>query len=281
MSDKKLKIVACVVLFQPSRENINNVLEYAPLFDRVYAMDNSDRPDEVLLKDFCSSNISVISMGGNQGIAKALRLGVENAIADNADFCLTMDQDSAFPVERIQEIKEYLTRPDIDDYGIIGLNINSDDKEKRLVSSKLLPTSGNFINLRNYKNIGGFRDELFIDSVDYDLNHQFYMAGKKLAYINDISLRHTVGNPVKRRFFFKTVLVSNHSPLRCYYRFRNNYYLYKTDKKFYRTCRYMDFKRFVQILLFEQDKREKIKMIRLGVRHAKQNKLGKLIQGEN
>lgn len=272
-----MKIIGCVVLYHPSAENIDNIVRYIPLLDHLYAMDNSDTVDETIRKRLQAySSVTVVGMGGNQGIGKALRTGLEYAVSENADFCLTMDQDSIFPVDKWNVIKSYLERPDIDDYGIIGLNINSQSAEAGLIRTNLLPTSGNFINIKNYLKTNGFRTDLFIDSVDYELDHQFYKIGKKLAYINEVSLGHTVGTPCYRRFFFKKVTVSNHSPIRCYYRFRNNHYLYRQDKKFYRECRWMDRKRLMQILLYEKQKKQKIKMILLGIRHAKQNKLGPL-----
>lgn len=274
-----MKIIGCVVLYNPCIENIENIIQYIPLLDHLYVMDNSDKINEAIhekLKGFQS--VTIIDMGGNRGIGQALRQGLDYAISEKADFCLTMDQDSIFSVDKWSTIKSYLERTDIDDYGIIGLNINSDSTDAGLVHVNLLPTSGNFINIKNYLKTNGFRTDLFIDSVDYELNHQFYKIGKKLAYINEVSLGHTVGTPLYRKFFFKKVTVSNHSPIRCYYRFRNNYLLYREDKKFYRECRWMDRKRLIQILLYEKQKKKKIKMILLGIKHAKQKKLGPLNQ---
>lgn len=274
-----MKIDGVVVLYHPTEENVRNILKYAPVVETLFVMDNSDVIDDKLRQEFEKQpNVKFVSMGGNQGIAKALRIGTENAINDGADFCLTMDQDSIFPVDRMDDIKQYLTREDIDDYGVIGVNINSDDQEKKLVEFWYWITSGNFINLKNYKKIYGFRDELFIDAVDTDLYHQFYKIGKKVAYINEISMVHTIGSPAVKKFLgIKICTLLNHSPLRYYYRYRNNLFLYKQDKKFYKTVRFYDKKQYIKILLFEKNKREKLKMIRLGIRHAKQGKLGKLV----
>lgn len=271
-----MKIDGVVVLYQPTEENVENILKYAPLLHKLYVLDNSDSVNAALLQRFeRASNAVLIPMNGNQGIAKALRVGLEQAIEDGADFCLTMDQDSIFPTERMEDIRKYLAREDIDDYGIIGLNVNHVGAPG-LVEVRFLLTSGNFVNVRNYRQTDGFREELFIDSVDFDLNHQFYVIGKKIAYINEISLTHTVGTPVRKNLLFRKITLLNHSPVRCYYRFRNNYVLFREDRKFYREIRQSDKKQYIKILFFEKNKKQKLAMIRLGIRHAKQKKFGKL-----
>lgn len=269
-----------VVLYQPTADNISHIADYAPLINRLYVIDNSDTTSEELQNNINVlsrfKNVSIISMGTNQGIAHALRIGTEKAIMDEADFCLTMDQDSIFPTDKMSDIIKYLSRSDINDYGIIALNANYGTAEEGLIQINAVISSGNFINLRNYRKIKGFRDELFIDSVDFDLCNQFSKAEKKIAYIGEIGLGHQIGNPKYKKFFGKRCVVTNHSPIRCYYRFRNNYFLYHEDKAFYKEIYKADKRQIFKIIFFEKNKIAKLKMIRLGIKHAKQHKLGKL-----
>lgn len=276
---KHMKIDGVVVLYHPTEENIQHIAEYACILNKFFVVDNSDEIDQEKLNPLRElNNIVYLSMDGNKGIAAALRIGVEHALEDGADFCLTMDQDSQFPVDRMEEIKTYLSIATIDDYGIIALNYGEQDVKEGLAEIDVFISSGNFINLKNYRLIQGFRDELFIDSVDYDLCHQFYIIGKKVAYIGEIGIKHRLGNPVHKKFLgIRPCTALNHSPIRCYYRYRNNYFLYHEDKKFYKEIRKADRKQFLKILLLEDNKREKIRMIRLGIMHAKQGKLGKLV----
>lgn len=272
-----MKIYGVVVLYNPTEENVKHILDYAPIVEHLYVMDNSDVVNEELLALFSAMpNIVIVPMGDNQGIAAALRRGVQYAIDDNADFCLTMDQDSVFPVSAMTDIKKYLARDNVDDYGIIALNAQYERNDTGLVEVPMIITSGNFINIKNYRMIDGFRSELFIDSVDFDLCHQFHMIDKKIAYIAEIKLGHKLGDPVDKNLVIRKVTLTNHSPLRCYYRFRNNYVLYREDKKFYKSIHSGDIKQLIKIILFEKNKRAKLKMIRLGRKHAKQGKLGKL-----
>lgn len=229
-------ISGIVVLYNPNEGCIENIKTYLSLLNKLYIVDNSTHDITTVLKELCKlDKTEYIKMDGNEGIAKALKVGVEKSIAEGYDFCLTMDQDSKFPQTDRENLENILSIENILDYGIIGLNFNSDNTEFKLVDIKCWLTSGNFIVLENYKKIHGFKEELFIDYVDFDLDEQFWAIGKKVAYINNLSLIHIMGNPVKKRLLFKSFTVMNYTPIRDYYRFRNALYLYKQNKKFYRS----------------------------------------------
>ena len=270
-----MKIDGVVVLYNPENETLENIEKYRPFLEHLYVVDNSTNVNEELVKKLQEhKNVKYISLGGNKGIAKALKVGLEEAKVSGADVCLTMDQDSIFPSERFDEIKEYLEK-NINDYAIIGLNFNSDSQEKGIVDVKTLLTSGNFINMNDYKKIKGFNEDLFIDCVDFELNEQFDKINRKIGYINEISLIHKMGNPLPRRFLGIKVTALNHPPVRYYYRYRNAYYLYKQNKKFYRSLvKKQFFSIKLKVILYEPNKREKFKMMRRGIKDAKANILG-------
>ena len=271
---QEVKIDGVVVLYNPEDEILNNIEKYRPFLEHLYVVDNSTKVNEELVKKVQQfKNIKYISLNGNKGIGKALKVGLEEAKTNGADVCLTMDQDSIFPSERFDEIKDYLEK-NINEYAIIGLNFNSDSTEKGIIDVKTLLTSGNFINMDDYKKIKGFNEDLFIDCVDFELNEQFDKINRKIGYINDISLIHKMGNPLVRRFLGVKVTALNHSPIRYYYRFRNGYYLYKQNKKFYKHLKKQFFSIKLKVMLYEPNKKEKFKMMRRGILDAKKNILG-------
>ncbi len=278
-----MKIAGCVVLYNPLDECLSNIDSYIGLVDVLYVLDNStDHNPEFVEKIKRIDKAEYIGFGANKGIAYALKVGVGRAAELGYDFCLTMDQDSLFPtVTRAELERRFGEIENLEDYGIIGLNFNSDGKEKKLVEIDCWLTSGNFINLSNYKLIDGFYADLFIDYVDVELNEQFRNIGKKIAYWNDLSLSHKIGEPVQHSFFGKKFTVMNHSPLRLYYRFRNARFLYKRNKKFYgKLYRHDLFIDIPKIILFERDKRAKLKMIKKGRADAKRGILGEYNHAE-
>lgn len=272
-----MKIAGCVVLYNPPDECLSNIDSYIGLVDVLYVLDNStEHNPELVEKINRIDKAEYIGFGANKGIAYALKVGVGRAAELGYDFCLTMDQDSLFPtVTRAELERRFGEIENLEDYGIIGLNFNSDGKEKVLVEIDCWITSGNFIVINNYKKINGFNKDLFIDYVDFELNEQFHNIGKKIAYWQDLSLSHKIGNPVRHSFFGKKFTVMNHSPIRLYYRFRNSLYLYRRNKKFYKKLYYHNlFVDIPKIILFEKNKKEKLRMIRRGRKDAKANKLG-------
>lgn len=270
-----MKIDGVVVLYNPENDVLDNIEKYRPFLDHLFVVDNSTNVNEKMvntLKEY--NNVKYISLDGNQGIGKALKVGLSEAIKCGADICLTMDQDSIFPSEKIDDIKDYLEK-NIGEYAIIGLNFNSVDTTKGIVDVKTLLTSGNFINITDYKRINGFNEDLFIDCVDFELDEQFANLGRKIGYINDISLTHKMGNPITVKFLWKKYTALNHSPIRYYYRFRNGYYLYKKNKNFYRFLKKQFFSVRLKVILYEPNKKVKFKMMRHGIKDAKKNILGK------
>jgi len=272
-----MKICGVCVLYNPDMSVIENIESYIPILDELIIFDNSESPNLELIKYLENvEKIKITSYGENLGIAYALKYGLDYAVKNNYDFCLTMDQDSKFPSIDYNYILSYLKTDDIDDYGIIGLNyMDKNDKQPKLVERKLWITSGNFINIKNYKLINGFNVDLFIDYVDFELCEQFYKIGKKVAYIDDAVLIHHLGNPICKKILFKTVTSMNHAPIRYYYRYRNLYYLYARNKKLYRENYKAEKRNIIKMFLFEKNRRQKYKMIRKGIKDAKRGILGK------
>lgn len=269
-----MKISGCVVFYNPTAECIKNISSYYGILDKLYILDNSPAP---LPQSAFSAypKAEYIPFCRNIGIAGALKKGLALAVEGGYDFCLTMDQDSVFPPITREEAERRLSIKDISLYGIIGLNFNGYGKGEGLVQTDCWLTSGNFINVENYKKTSGFMEELFIDYVDFRLCEQFAAIGKKVAYYADLSLTHTIGNPIQKRIFGKTVTAMNHSPVRYYYRYRNALYLYRRNKKFYggryRHDLYID---TLKMLLFEKNRLLKLKMIKKGRKDAKRSVLG-------
>ncbi|MDE6284809.1 MAG: glycosyltransferase [Bacilli bacterium] len=272
-----MRIAACVVLYNPENDCIENVNSYYSLVDKLYVLDNSTKYNELLI-DYIKSlpNAEYINLDGNKGIAHALKSGVGKATEESYDLCLTMDQDSKFPELTRAEIEErFIAIDNLQEYGIIGLNMNSTIEPKKLIVVQTWITSGNFIILENYKAIHGFKEELFIDFVDFDINEQFAQIGKKVAYWQDLSLEHKIGNPRSYNILGIKFTVMNHSPIRYYYRFRNALYLYKRDKKFYKKLYWHGLLIDIpKIILFEKKKLLKLKMIRKGRKDARGGRLG-------
>ena len=273
-----MKIDVVVVLYNPTDAIIRNSISYAQHFDKLFIIDNSEKLNFDIKIFEKYNNITYFKMNGNEGIASALNKGTEMAINDSADFCLTMDQDSFFPYDRLTDIKKILSGGEIAQYGIVGLELNKEQyKNTKLVNVNWWLTSGNFINLNNFKKLEKrFDDRLFIDAVDCAICYSFRKIGLKIAYIEGISITHTIGNPQKRKFLNKEFTLMNYSPIRYYYIFRNNVFLYRTDKKaFKENFKSLLFSFLPKVLFFEKNKTKKLKAIFRGIKDGVKSNLGK------
>jgi rhamnosyltransferase len=79
-----------------------------------------------------------------------------------------------------------------------------------------------------------FDENLFIDGVDHEYTIRTLLAGYKIMQFPHIQLNHQIGVPERKASFATFYLVKKekrlHSPLRCYYVYRNNLYLQKKYK---------------------------------------------------
>ncbi len=255
-----------MVLYAHTPEKINT---YAPFCDCVVAVDNGDNA--------VPEGIHRLPMGGNKGIAAALNAGFEYLIKQGCDAVLTMDDDSSFPLADASAVLP-LVEKRLGDYGIVGLNFNCspDSKSDVVIRTHNWLTSGNFVSTEAWKAVGGYREELFIDYVDFDFCSRLEQAGYKVGYLRDYSIEHRIGNPIEFKLLGRTFHAMNHSPIRDYYRYRNARFLSKENPQAFEKEYLKElFWQLPKMLLFEDNKAEKLRMIRKGIADGKQGKLGK------
>ena len=121
---------------------------------------------------------------------------------------------------------------------MFGVNFEQDIQAGLLpctpVFSTALITSGTLLNLSLFQKIGGFDENLFIDAVDHKYTIKSLFAGYKIIQFPCIQLTHQIGTLVKRASIKTLFLIKKtkklHSPLRCYYVYRNNLYLQQKYK---------------------------------------------------
>lgn len=229
-----MKLAAVVVLYNPDKQVYENLKSYIDYVDIIYAVDNSTENNK---SEFTDNKIVYISNNGNKGIAYALNVGAHRAIEDGYEWLLTMDQDSRFAHDGIIKMKEFiLDCKNVDngyEYDKIGLVtpfhrtiFNENEKPQGVDSPEVVMTSGNIISLTAYDNIGGFKDWMFIDAVDFDYCLNLRDNGYDIWRLNYIELKHNLGNVVFKDIGKKHMYSLNHSAMRRYYIVRNRHYFY-------------------------------------------------------
>ena len=230
----KNNLAGIIVLYNPGNDTIENVKSYINFLSHLYIIDNSETPDLHLINSLknIGGNISYTAFGNNLGIAKALNEGCNLARLGNYDWVLTMDQDSFFETGVFFDQafnREYLNTAIIAaSYNAIHFNPQKSDRSG-FTRVDYVITSGNILNIDAWLVLGGFTEKLFIDEVDNDFCIRAKNKGFNVLMSNEIFLKHRLGDAYNVRHVLtgKSLTLTKHSPLRVYYIFRNNFYLFK------------------------------------------------------
>lgn len=228
-----MKIGIVIILYHPQESNIHILKCYSGLFDKVYVFDNTEGFHQNKLT-ICSLYPEYIYLSSNEniGIAKTLNEMARRAIFDGMDRLITMDQDSDWEINQLQNyincIQLSATYESTVMFGVsYSLMESLDEKTCRPVISDLLITSGSCINLHAFKNLPGFDENLFIDGVDTDFCLAANLHGHKLVAFKNIQMKHTIGQVKKIKLGNSYLSRNIHTPKRVYYMVRNYLYINK------------------------------------------------------
>lgn len=281
----ELNIPAIIVLYNPNIKDFISTLDNTLLLvDKVYIIDNSDEVIGFDVESY-SDKITYYSCNGNLGIAHALNIGCKLAIDDGYLWGLTLDQDSILPNNMIDDFKAFISNNTNLNIGILTSQINVYSGEHRKAENTIdiidsCFTSGSLTNLKAFERVGGFKEEMFIDYVDFEFCLNLKKNGYQIYRLNSVVMDHKLGNTNEFRFLnYHLFYVTHHNYIRHYYMSRNMNYVYKVYSPLFPSCfRFFWFnyiKSLFKILLFESDKLRKIKSRIKGFVDYKNNKWGK------
>lgn len=291
------KICATIITYNCGESFINTFNSVYNQVNKVVIVDNGSKKTtidllEKLKKDY---PIELILCEENLGIAAALNKGVKYALDNEYDWVMTLDHDSNLKEDMAKKLLEAYYRIDeekrkkvvslLPRYIELGLDQKRQDARYTNTDIQYVDggiTSGNLVNRKAFEKVGYFDEKLFIDFVDYDFCFRIKEKGLDIVEVANAILYHRIGETKSGRFFFKKVSATNHSPSRRYYITRNRIYCWKKYKgivddsiKFDKRCAV---KEAIKILLYEENKLLKMKMIVKGIKDAKYNKFGKITE---
>lgn len=277
-------IAGVVVLYNPNKNVQEYINSYLNQLANLYVVDNSEKPNENLKKIFSENKkVDYIFNNNNLGIAYALNIAVEEAIKAGYSFLLTMDQDSYFENESLNNL---ISR--INDKNLVGIYspfhknrfFTNPPQTEALEEVSDVMTSGNILNLSIVQKVGKFKADYFIDYVDIEYCLRLRKNGYKIVRVNNSFLIHNEANLSKKKFLGITVYPQNHSAARWYYKIRNYFYLKKEYCNIFKEYFVVEKKivrnNIIKVLLFEKDKINKINMILKGYIHFQKHITGKL-----
>lgn len=194
---------------------------------------------------------SVHALERNLGLAAALNIGLEEAIAGDYDFAVLFDQDSQVPVSFFADMQTSyaeatgLCREPVAALGPRIVSLRNDKAmpfkvfdrvfkrsdraipgSDRLFFAQFLISSGCLINLAHLSAIGPMREAYFIDNIDLEWCFRASAKGFVIVGTDRAILHHSIGVEDDNAWV-KAGLIVSHSPLRSYYSTRNRFALYR------------------------------------------------------
>lgn len=279
----KRSVIAGVVTYNPEYIRLlQNLTELSKQVDDILIVDNGSTNIKELMNQFSleiTEHLTVIYNEENQGIAQALNQIMLFAKNTHYDWVLTLDQDSIIQPDLIDKYYKAALRKENFDVGMFTCLIKdrnfADNKYEYQHSEEInvsyCITSAAFTNVKKYFATTGYDVDFFIDCVDFDICYLLREKGFRICRINYLGLYHEVGHGENRYFFRKKIVVYHQASFRIYYLTRNTIWMHKKHRKTFslKTMLRKLLTLWLRIVLYENDRAEKFKQFRLGIKDAK------------
>lgn len=284
-------VVAVIVTLGPDREVIHHVETLIGRVGRVVVVDNGSGTDAASVLDSIAAlpSAEVIRNPANLGIARALGQGAEVAVDAGADWLLTLDQD-AEPADEIVSVagRTFDAYPDRDRIAVIGSTsfeasragwVPKESRGQPWIEAVNVITAGSFVSLAAFRDIGGFREDLFIDYVDTEYCLRARARGYRVLASRAPAMTHRIGQPTERWIGIRAVHPTNHSAFRRYYITRNRFFVWRhywrTEPRYVAKDILAAHKELVKLVLVEHDRAAKVRAMAAGLRDGLRSVSGK------
>ena len=287
-------VAAVIITYNVENDFKERINKLKGKVDEIIVVDNGSKAETINMLKELEKEVTVIYLEDNKGIASALNKGIKYSIEKGYNWILTLDHDSIITDNMIKnmltcyeglnnELKEKVAmlvpvHVEEKEYQN-GSNINEEKDSNSYIEVLTEITSGALTKAEIYKNVGMYDEKLFIDLVDHDYCLSLNKKGFKIIQVNNATLIHNIGESVKKSVLGLKMIPTNHSPLRRYYMSRNRHYIWDKYKEDFPSWVLTDKRRFItenlKIVLFEDNKIEKFKYIKKGIKDYRNNIFGK------
>lgn len=272
-----MKLLAVTVLYHPDlREVADNIMRYARDVEALMVWDNSPADSSAALKAMLpeiANKLIFRHSPDNEGIPTALNHAGQYALAHGFTHLLTMDQDSSW--ENFAYYRHEVERLD-DGNTIFGprtlLKGLPAGEIAEFHSPDILITSGTLYPLDIFRLTGGYTTLFSIDGIDWDFCLRAREKGVRILSVNRALMRQEMGQPEIRRFLWKKYRPQHYPPFRLEEILKSHIYLIRRYRLPFSTR-----KRLIKellwrtprnIILFEDDKKAKLRAIGSGLRQG-------------
>jgi rhamnosyltransferase len=194
---------------------------------QVIVADNTPAGSVSLAEKLDDPRARVIRVGRNIGLAGALNLAVRELSAD-AQAVLFLDQDSILPSGLVRGLAAHLTDPTVGiacpgvvDAATGGSYEMLPDRYETVSEQRTAITSGMLVRRELVDQLGGFREDFFVDWVDAEFCVRLRRTGARIVQDRGVVLPHSIGDRREHRLFGRGIRVIHYPAWRHYWFARN------------------------------------------------------------
>lgn len=200
-------ICSIVVLYEPEKGVLNNILSYYDSVDFSYILDNSRQSNLEEIKKVLKNkeaHYKYKHFAENVGLCRALNYGINQAGKLGCKWVLLMDSDSSFMTDIIKEFKTFLEANKSDTIAVLS-PVHFFDRSKQssyngTKSMKWAMTSGCLYNVDVFLKLKGFKEELYVDGLDMDYCYKARENGYSIIQVGNAVLKHNPAQTKEIRF---------------------------------------------------------------------------------
>ena len=283
------QVLAVMSVYRPSEEAVSNAARAVSQADRVIVIDDgSGTAFRERLDDIRAVGAQVLSLDANRGIAAALNEGIRALAPGAGDVIVTLDQDSRLPDGFVSTLLKTLSDAETSGLPVAIVAPESfagvSQKGVRLpggFDEALRPIqSGMLVTAAALEDLGLLDEGLFIDLVDVE----YYLRAVQGAWVSvaarGLDLPHELGRHQSMSIMGRRISTTLSTPFRYYYRTRNRVIITRrysaTARTLLRSERFRDTAHFAVAVLFARPRADFLRLLRLGWRDGRSNRVGKI-----
>lgn len=190
-----------------------------------------------------------------------------------------MNPDGVFQKDAIKIYREYINNNDCSNIAILAPRYNVDRHPRKagkgIRDVGYADMSGSLMNTRVLAKIGSYDPNTYFEGLDVEFCLRVKSKGYRIVECSSAVLNHNPGTTKSLSLFGVSILKYGYaSPERYYYQFRSGYYIHLKyhNKKW--DLKYLI--KYIKVLLLFDRKKTYLRLIKKGIRDAKQEYWGKM-----
>jgi len=228
-------VCAVVVTYHPNCQLPARISRVLPQVGALVIVDNGSGDAELQMLRELAANplITVVLNLDNLGIARALNIGIQRAVALGFTWVLLLDQDTCVDDDMVQTLfAVHAAFPDRDRLAVVGsafrdVNAAAQEPNTEILGdgweeAESVITSGSLVALNTHAAVGAFREDFFIDYVDTEYCFRARAKGYRVIRTRKPIMSHAIGAITRHSVLWMNKWTFNHSADRRYYIARND-----------------------------------------------------------